>query len=480
MSDLNNISPKEVFKYFEEISAIPRGSGNMQKIADYCVAFAEKHSLKFVRDNANNVIIYKNATKGFENSEPVILQGHLDIVCQKTADCDIDFLKDGLKLCVDGDFLKAKNTTLGADNGIAVAIILSILASDDIPHPAIEAVFTTDEEIGMVGATQLDMSLLKSKKMINLDSEELNTVTVSCAGGSEFKAVLPFERKSVTATAVNIKLFGLTGGHSGICIAKGRVNANCLSGRLLDFLNKNINFDLISINGGDKSNAIPLCCEIKLCTMDPCKLKSNAEEYLNIIKEEISVREPDFNFEVSVLKQDEFNCIQKSITENIIYSLLCAPNGVVEMSAEINGLVETSLNLGVLETTDNAVSMIFALRSNKKSALKFLEEKLITFFLKTDAKIETCGHYPPWEFNNNSTLQTVYKEAYLNQFGSKPKVEAIHAGLECGVFADKISGFDCIAIGPDVYDVHTVNERLRISSTEAFYKLILKILENCK
>jgi len=480
MSDFNNISPKNVFKYFQEISAIPRGSGNMAKIADYCMAFAKKHALKAIKDNANNVIIYKNATKGYENSEPVILQGHLDMVCQKTAESDIDFLKEGLSLFVDGDFLKAKNTTLGADNGIAVAIVLSILESEDISHPAIEAVFTTDEETGMIGASRMDMSVLKSRKMLNLDSEELDTVTVSCAGGSEFNARLPFERKSVIGTKVDIILNGLKGGHSGICINEGRVNANTLAGRFLNYLNNTCDFDLISVNGGNKSNAIPLCCEIKLCCNNALALKSIAEEYLNKYKEEISFREPDFHFEISVLGEETCECIEKEVANNVIYSLLCAPNSVIEMSAEIEGLVETSLNLGILETGKNNVDLTFALRSNKKTALKFLEEKLFTFFSKTGAKTDTSGYYPPWEFNANSTLQTVYKEAYLEQFGCEPKVEAIHAGLECGVFADVIENFDCISIGPEIYDVHTVNERLSISSTEQFYKLVIKILEKCQ
>ncbi len=480
MSVLNTLSPKEVFKYFEEISAIPRGSGNMKGIADYCMAFAEKYLLKAIRDNADNVIIYKSATKGYENAEPVILQGHLDIVCQKTAESDIDFIKDGLQLYVDGDFVKAKDTTLGADNGIAVAIILSILASDSISHPEIEAVFTTDEETGMIGASQLDMNVLKSRKMINLDSEELDTVTVSCAGGSDFKAFIPFERKSITANGINITLKGLKGGHSGICINEGRVNANTLAGRLLNHLNKSADFDLININGGDKGNAIPLCCEIELCSQNTAELGEKAEAYLNIIKEEIAFREPDFQYEIKVLGENTYNCIEKEVKENIIYSLLCAPNGVIEMSAEIEGLVETSLNLGILETREAQVFMNFALRSNKKSALKFLEERLCVFFEKINAKIETAGHYPPWEFNSNSSLQDIYKQAYNEQFDAEPKVEAIHAGLECGVFADKIENFDGIAIGPQIYDVHTVNERLSISSTEEFYKLLIKILEKCK
>ncbi len=477
MCILKETEPKEVFKLFEEISAIPRGSGNMTAIADYCVQFAENHSLKYIRDKADNVIIFKNGTRGYENAQPVILQGHLDMVCQKTADCDIDFTKDGLSLFTEGDFVKAKNTTLGADNGIAVAMVLSILASDSIVHPPIEAVFTTDEEVGMDGAIAVDTSVLKSTRMINIDSEEMDTVTVSCAGGSDFKAFIPFERETATGTRVKVTLNGLKGGHSGICINKGRQNSNILAGRFLNFAFNNItDLRLISVNGGDKGNAIPPCTEISLCCENALEFKVKSEEYLSTLKEENSFREPDFTFNIEILETGEHPCIDRKSTEKIAFSLLFAPNGVVEMSAEIENLVETSLNLGVLSTEENEVFLNFALRSNKKSALLFLEEKLQAFFKALSAKAETGGHYPPWEFNSNSALQEIYKTAYTEQFGIEPKVEAIHAGLECGVFADKIKNFDCIAIGPFIYDAHTVNERLSISSTEKMYALLISIL----
>lgn len=476
MYKLNGIEPKRVFEIFEEISAIPRGSGNMKGIADYCVAFAEKNNLKSIRDNADNVVIFKDASKGYENSEPIILQGHLDIVCQKTEESNIDFQKDGLQLFVDGDFLKAKGTTLGADNGIAVAMVMAILENDDILHPAIEAVFTTDEEIGMIGASKLDTSVLTAKKMINLDSEALDTVTVSCAGGSDFKAAIPFERKKVYGTSVKITLKGLKGGHSGICINEGRLNANVLAGRFLDFANKNTDFELISVNGGDKGNAIPLLCEVEVCTEKPEEFEDKAKEYLNELKLEIAAREPNFNFEIIANKEKVCSVICEEAKENIIYALLCCPDGVMQMSAEIDGLVETSLNLGILKTEENSVFFNSALRSNKKTALCALEEKLITFFKKLNFEIETAGHYPPWEYNANSVLREVYKETFTEQFGYEPKVEAIHAGLECGVFYDKIADFDCIAIGPQLYDVHTPDERLSISSTEKMYKLLIEIL----
>ena len=479
MAVLSSLEPKQVFKYFEEISSVPRGSGNMNGIADFCVNFAEKHGLKYIRDDANNIVIYKDAAKGYESAEPIILQGHLDMVCQKTNESSFDFEKDGLELLIDGEFIKANGTTLGADNGIAVAMVLSILESDSIPHPAIEAVFTTDEEIGMIGATAFDSSVLSAKKMINLDSEEINCVTVSCAGGSDFTAKLPVEREKVSGNEITITLKGLKGGHSGICINEGRVNANLLAGRILNYLNNNVKFSLVSVSGGDKINAITPICEIKVITTDD-NFKTVAEKYIDEIKTEIAHREPEFFAEIDLLENKTADGMVKKSQDNVIYALLLAPNGVIEMSAEIDGLVETSLNLGILKTEETYVSYSFGLRSNKKTAIKFLDDKLTAFFSPLSAEILRGGYYPPWEFNDHSELQKLYIDSYVAQFGEMPKVEAIHAGLECGVFADKIDGFDAIAIGPQMYDVHTVNERLEIKTVGEIYKLLLKILENCQ
>ena len=251
MEKLKGIKPEKVFRYFEEISAIPRGSGNMEGISAYCMAFAEKLGLRAIKDDANNVVIFKDGTKGYENSEPVILQGHLDMVCQKTEDCNIDFEKDGLDIYIDGDFIKAKGTTLGADNGIAVAMIMAVLESGEIEHPPIEAVFTTDEVIGLIGAGKLDMSVLTGKKMVNLDSEDPSVLTVSCAGGSDFIMKLPFKKIKKNGSRITISLKGLQGGHSGVEIDSGRVNADILMGRILNYAVGVANFDIISVNGGD-------------------------------------------------------------------------------------------------------------------------------------------------------------------------------------------------------------------------------------
>lgn len=480
MNKLVNLKPEKVFYFFEEISSIPRGSGDMEKIAQYCANFAEKKGLRYVKDEANNVVIFKDATKGYENAETVILQGHLDMVCQKDEVTEIDFLKDGLDLYVDGDFVKAKGTTLGADNGIAVAMVLAILDSDDLAHPSLEAVFTTDEEIGMVGALKLDMSVLKGTRMINLDAEEDGILTVSCAGGSDFVMMIPVERKETSGTFVEITLKGLKGGHSGVEINDGRVNANILAGRILNHLANNVAFELISVDGGDKGNAITNLCKISVLTEEKDKLSEVAEEYLSIIKNEISAREPDFEYLVDVGECKNAEVIIDSIKEKIIFTLLSAPNGVVEMSKEIEGLVETSLNLGILKTEKEKIILHFALRSNKKSALSFFEERLKAFSRFSGFEWETSGHYPPWEFKENSRLQEIYKECFTELNGYEPKFEAIHAGLECGVFSSGIDNLDCVAMGPALSDVHTVNEKLSVSSTERTFSLIIKMLESLR
>ncbi len=473
---LENLKSARVFKYFEEICSIPHGSGDMDKIADYCVEFAKSHSLDYVRDEANNVVIYKNATAGYENAEPVILQGHLDMVCQQTDDRNIDFACEGLDIFVDGDFIKARGTTLGADNGIAVAMVLAILESDEYRHPRIEAVFTTDEEIGMVGATKLDMSLLSGRKMINIDSEEENAVTVSCAGGSDFKVCLPVNRVKKSGTEVTVLLKGLKGGHSGIEIDKGRVNANMLAGRFLNYMANNVDFDIISIDGGDKGNAIPNLCKIRICVDNAEIFVDEAAKELEIIKNEISEREKDFAPVVTVGENAKFDVFDSEIKNNLIYALLCTPNGIIEMSASIKGLVETSLNLGILATEAEKITMLFTLRSNKKSAHIALEDKLKGFFGALPCTIEASGHYPPWEFKENSELHKLYIDTYKEITGIEPSVEAIHAGLECGIFYSALDGLDCISIGPDLFDVHTVNEKMSISSTEKIFNVLINLL----
>lgn len=477
---MEKINPERVFEYFDKITKIPRGSGNMEKISQYCVDFAKQHSLKVVCDDVKNVIIYKDGTKGYEMSEPVILQGHLDMVCQKEADCDIDFEKDGLKTYIDGDFIKAEGTTLGADNGIAVAMILSILESNDISHPPIEAVFTVDEETSMEGAGALDTSILKGKRMINIDAEEPETLTVSCAGGSNVEITVPANREIKEGTKVEISLKNLRGGHSGVMIHHGITNANLLMGKVLDKAKEISNISVISVNGGDKGNAIPTYCTAEIVCENINDFKEKFVSYMEIIKEEVIKKEPDFEYEIKVLDEGKLNVIDNNALEKLMFVLLNAPNGVVAMSKEIENLVETSLNLGILKTEEDEITFLFTLRSNKKHSLKDLEDDLISMCQSAGCVEKASGHYPPWEFKENSALQRIYKETYKEMFGKEPLVVAIHAGLECGMFSDKIEDIDAIAIGPLMYDVHTVNERLSISSTKEMYGLIVSLLKNLK
>ncbi len=474
MSKLENLSPQRVFHYFEELSSIHRGSGDMEAISKYCIDFAKKHNLRYHTDELNNVIIFKDGSNGYENSQPVILQGHLDMVCQKTEDCSIDFLKDGLDIYVDGDFVKAKGTTLGADNGIAVSMVLSILESDTIAHPPIEAIFTTDEETGMYGAKALDMSILKSKRMINIDSEEDDCITVSCAGGSDFRAEKNIEHTSKTGDKVTIILKGFRGGHSGIEINSGKLNANKIMGKVLSSLFDKLDFEIISISGGDKPNAITNRCEVQLCISGD--YKEGLITVLDNTKAEFIDAEKDLTFELNIIESCECKTIGKELTAYITEILHTTPNGVIEMSKNIENLVETSLNLGVLFTDDEKLVMHYALRSNKKAGLLALENDMLNFFNKFDFKIEAFGHYPPWEYREVSTLRDMYKDLYVEVFNKEPRIEAIHAGLECGIFASQIEDFDCIAIGPNIFDAHTVNERLSIKSTQAVFDTIVKLL----
>ena len=474
------INSKKIFEFFNEICNIPHGSGNMEKISEFCVEFAKNNNLKYVRDDANNVIIFKDGTSGFEDSEPIILQGHIDMVCQKTEEKQIDFEKDPIEVFKDGDFLKANGTTLGADNGIAVAMIMTILASDDIPHPPIEAVFTTDEEIGMIGATALDCSILKAKKMINIDSGKADNLTVSCAGGSDFKIKIPTDKITSNGTKVTIEIKDLLGGHSGVEIHKGRINSNILLGRILNHVYEKVNFEIISINGGTKKNVIPSNSKAELLVDDTQTFSNIFETYKLKILEEITPREPNCDITLSFSENSEQEVLEKASKEKILFMLLLTPNGVLDMSVQIENLVETSLNLGIVKTNDDNIIFNFALRSNKETALCALEDKMCKFAIYNNCSFDISGRYSPWEFIDNSNLQKIYTETFYEVNGKKPNVIAVHAGLECAVFSSKIKDIDCISIGPNMYDIHSFNERLSISSTENIFTILCNLLIKCK
>lgn len=437
-----------VFEYFKKICAIPHGSGDMEQISRFCVDFAQKHHLFCLQDDAKNVLIRKDGTGGLEKAAPIILQGHLDMVCQKTEEKIFDFAKDGIVSYIDGDWIHGDGTTLGADNGIAVAMILAILASDSIPHPPIEAVFTTDEEVGMIGASQMDMSQLKARRMINLDAEDDDELTVSCAGGCDVTFSIPFQKEQREGTRFVLKVSQCKGGHSGVEIDKGRVNANLLMGRLLYKLKELTEVRIISIGGGDKGNAIPVACTTEVLVSEDGARMDTFRQYLEEVKKEILDREEMAEMTITCCETGRFAVIEDTTADKLIRILNLSPNGVLEMSQSISGLVETSLNLGVLDMDGDVILLRYALRSNKKTALEYLRERL--FLLAKTCGVEATwgGCYFPWEYKDDSPLQKLYCETYAEVAEKEIKVTAIHAGLECAVFAAKIPDLDCIAIGP--------------------------------
>lgn len=482
MAVLSGIKPEKVFKFFEEICAIPHGSGNTKQISDYCVSFAEEHGLKYIQDGSNNVVIFKNGTEGYENSAPVMLQGHLDMVCEKTPDCPIDFEKDGLALRLDNGIISAEGTTLGGDDGIAVAISLAILASDDIPHPPLEVVLTVDEEIGMLGAADLDCSPLKSRIMLNLDSEDEGVLLVSCAGGVTAVCSLPISRTETTGTVVTLKIDGLTGGHSGVEIDKGRAGANQLMGRALNELSKSVSYDLVSVAGGLKDNVIPreASATIVVSADNIPAVKAFASEYNSIFASEYRATDPELSLTVSVGENGSFKAVDDDSKKRMVCALVNMPVGIQRMSLDIPGLVQTSLNMGILDTSDDEMTMSFAVRSSVSTEKAELVSRLKNLTETLGGTVDLFGDYPAWEYKPDSKLRNLMIEVFEEQYGKKPKVEAVHAGLECGLFAGKLPGLDCVSIGPDMKDIHTPGECMDIASVQRVWKYILEILSRLK
>lgn len=464
---------KTPLEYFCEISAIPRGSGNTKAISDYCVKFAQKHKLEYVQDRYNNVIIKKPAYKGYENYEPVIIQGHLDMVCDKVSGAEFDFEKDPLKLKTDGDFIFAENTTLGGDDGIAAAYMLALLASADIPHPKIEAVFTVDEEIGMDGAKEIDLSGIEGHKMLNIDSEEEGVFTAGCAGGMNVFAELPVHFVKNENPVYKISISGLIGGHSGVEINKERANAIVLAARLLDRINNNI--ALCGFSCGVKHNVIPDNSVILVSCDDFDVLKEKVKKFESMIKKEYSASDPDIRIDT-----ERADMIDKAVSaeglSKIIAFLMNAPCGVQNMSADIENLVETSVNMATAELSDK-FKVCFSIRSSQKSRRFYMYEKISALAEILGADIIKGGEYPEWEFRRSSELRELMEQVYEKQYRHKPKTEIIHAGLECGILSEKIPDFDAVSFGPDIYDIHTPKERMSISSAERVWEFIKAVLK---
>jgi len=482
MAVLSNFQPEKVFEYFEEICSIPHGSFNITKISNYLVEFAKSHSLRCIQDEYGNVIIFKDASEGYEDASPVILQGHMDMVCEKESDCEIDFENDGLDIYVDGDFIKAHGTTLGGDDGIALAYTLAILDDDTLKHPGIEAVFTVNEEVGLLGADSIDMSEIKGNVLLNIDSEEEGYFLTSCAGGLSSNITLPVNRVKRNGVLMELTIEGLLGGHSGAEIHKERANANIVITRIIKALAYEVPVALISLEGGLKDNAIPREAEATFLVPEGCEQMAN--EVISAVAEEITmeyrVSDPDMTIVHAVTGNGEYDCLDINSLERVMFLMRNIPNGVQHMSMDIPGLVETSLNAGIMKLEANEFKLTSSVRSSVTTRKYELAERInyLCSFLGGEVTVE--GDYPAWEYNANSKIREKIKEVYMYLYGEEPEFAAIHAGLECGMFAPKINNMDAISMGPDMFDIHTPKERLSISSTRRVYQFLVQLLASLK
>ena len=463
-------SIEKVVRFFEEFSQIPHGSGNTSKIADYLVTFAKTRGLEYSRDDADNVIIRKKATKGYEGRPGVIFQGHLDMVAEKKPGSQINMEKEGLTLYRDGDFLRAKDTTLGGDDGVALAYALAILDSSDIPHPDFEAVFTSDEEIGLLGAVAIDPDQIKGRLLINIDSDEEGVFTVGCAGGMRSDITLSVHRANSDVDSYRVKVSGFKGGHSGVEIDKGRVNANKA---LVEIISCIGDISIKDIRGGNADNAIPRECEcIFSSNLDHTALAKRLGEEM---KERYKDIEPDI--EVTVEKvESKLAGVSVRDSMNLISLLSSLPSGIISMSQDVPGLVQTSLNMGILRLDTDKAEISFSVRSAKGYEKQALGDRLEQIAKEHGANYSTRGEYPAWEYKKDSHLRDVMKKVYEDMYGRSPEIVIIHAGLECGIFSEKIDGLDCVSIGPNNYDIHTTEERLSLSSLERVWEFLLRVL----
>lgn len=481
---LKGLEPQVVWRYFEEISQIPRGSGNEEQISNYLVNFANHHHLPVIQDQAFNVIIKKSGTLGYENAPTVILQGHMDMVCEKNKDTYHDFLKDPIRLKVNGDFVEADGTTLGADNGIAVAYGLALLSSKNIPHPPLEVVITTDEETGMEGAAQLDGSQLQGKILINMDSEEEGEFLVSCAGGGRAHLILKPEwiKERKEGPVYSLQIRNLKGGHSGQEINKGRGNANKMIGRILLDLQENLFFHLISINGGAKDNVIPREADaiLQIRSEDVNQLEEKIKYWNELFKSEYKTSDSEVTVKLELVRESTDEILSEDTKKKIISILTLIPNGIQTMSMDMEDLVESSTNLGVVITDLDEIKFTSAVRSSVKTRKYIIFKQIKALADLVGADYFTRGEYPAWQYSNDSKIRILFERVYEEMYGKKPKINAIHAGVECGFFAEKIEGIDMISIGPDMYDIHTPNERLSISSTKRTWEFLLSVLKEIK
>lgn len=478
MSNLQNIEPQKVFKWFYELSQIPRCSGDEKRVSDFLANFAKERNLEVYQDKLYNVIIKKQATKGYENSDPVIIQGHMDMVCIKGEGSNHDFSKDPIEIIIQDDIMRANNTTLGGDDGIAVAYGLAILDSDDLKHPMIELLVTTSEETGMDGAHALTNEHLSGKILLNIDSEEEGVFLVSCAGGANIITTFKLEKEKKSSNGLEIKISGLKGGHSGMEIVKQRANAIKLLGRILDECKRNYCIRLSKINGGTKHNAIPSDAMAIISTEDINAIKNIIDKLTADFKEEYRVEDSGLKIEVKEVKVEE--TYTEKLSNDVIDYIMMAPDGVQYMSKDIEGLVQTSLNNAIVEEKDNSLEITTSVRSASSSSLREILNVLKVIATRTDANAEEKSAYPAWQFDKDSKIREKAVKVYKDLFGKEPEVSAIHAGLECGLLKEILPATDMISFGPNLYDVHTEKEHLSISSVQRVWNFLVKLLEELK
>ncbi|HIX64483.1 MAG TPA: aminoacyl-histidine dipeptidase [Candidatus Mediterraneibacter colneyensis] len=477
---ITGYKPEKLFHFFEDVCAVPRGSGNEKQISDFLVNFAKERNLWVYQDDSNNVIIKKGGSKGAEDKEPVMLQGHIDMVCDKRAGVEHDFEKEGIDLVLKDGVLSANGTTLGADNGVAVALMMTVLDDEDLAHPPLECVFTTEEEVGLNGAQALDKTQITARTMINMDSEEEGVATISCAGGLRVQLTKQVERVSAEGTVVQIKIEGLLGGHSGTDIDKERQNANILMARMVAELLDETDGRLVSYAGGTKDNAITRECEASLIYADKAeaeKAEKTACRLAEIFSDEISAFEPDFGCEISLEDGQSVSALKDEDARAFVSAIRLAPNGVYKRNIRMDGFVVVSSNMGVVRADENELIIVISPRSSVASLQEDTKARLALLAGTFGFGIEYSGEYPGWDYKEDSRIREVFKDSYRELFGKELRLEALHAGLECGLFSEALPGLDAIAVGPTLYNVHTPDENVPLDSFERFYELLKDVLK---
>ena len=478
---LKDREPKAALHFFEDISQIPRGSGNEDAIAKYLENWAKERNLEVSRDDHNNVFIKKPATPGYENAAPVLLQGHTDMVCEKNSDVDHDFEKDPIKLVVNGDYLKADGTTLGADDGVAVCYIMAVLDSNEIAHPALECLLTTGEEVGMTGAFGFDAKKISARRLINLDSDVESQILCGSAGGLRVEISRDYEKVPADGKELTLKVSGLLGGHSGGDIHLEKGNSNKIMGRILYECEKVSKVNIAFINGGSKDNAIPRECEaVIFVEADKAEaVMAAANKLAKDIAGELEDSDKGFTFNIAESNSYKEMLDEKS-SRDIIALIKLIPHGVRATSMALKGLVVTSMNMGIVDMNEKSVMIHTSLRSSVESLILNLAEEVELIAEQFNAKTERKSKYPGWKYASESPLRELCAKVYKELNGTEPEVLAIHAGLECGLFKEQIPDLDIISTGPNCRDIHTPNETLDLNSMERVWKFLVKVLAEMK